>query len=149
MLSQRVKKKLWVPLASFACICVLLLLAHSRESRMAITYNGSRLDVWLKHSISGDTEASMVIRQIGTNGVPTLLQLIASTPNRREMLWFTIGQKTGIPAAWQGHSSLERNLWGEHGFKLLGSNAAFAIPQLITLARDGRTSASATREFRH
>src|SRR5438045_5789104 len=48
-----------------------VLLSHEHEP----VYQGKRLSVWLRDS-SGTSELTNAVRQIGTNGIPTLLKML-------------------------------------------------------------------------
>src|SRR5712672_162873 len=116
------------------------------------SYNGKRLSEWARQygayhwngqNRAADKEAEFAIQQIGTNGIPFLLDLI----QKRESALKTKLRKI-LPRKWhdrlhlQDHSGDVRRM-GAHGIAALGTNAAVALPSLLQIAthhpdEDGR-----------
>lgn len=77
--------------------------------------------------------ARNAVKQIGTNGIPTLLKMIQAQdppPKARFISW---ANRTGTPI----HFRDATELWSlaHEGFTILGKDAADATPSLIALAR--------------
>jgi HEAT repeat protein len=126
---------------SFSTICVYFVVKSHNASQ--VIYRGIPLSQWIVRSSRGDPEADQALREIAPSAVPVLLEMLASESSWSERLRFRITEKV-LPVAWRGHSSLERRLLAAHAFAILGSNAIFAIPQLIKLATNETTSVSAS-----
>jgi HEAT repeat protein len=70
------------------------------------------------------------IRQIGTNGLPTLIRMLHKKDNRFEVWWVNLIEKQHvIKIRFQPAEEIRmRATWG---FNLLGSQASGAVPELI------------------
>jgi HEAT repeat protein len=119
--------------------------------RGELVYNGKPLTAWAQQYGSNNwngrkelaREAEFAVRQIGTNSIPTLLDLMrAQDSNLKRRL------REHLPRKWHDrlhltdHSGRKRRM-GAHGLAALGTNASAAVPTLIKLARqhpdeDGR-----------
>ena len=135
----------------FACISAVALLIWKSFFRPEPAYNGKRLTAWAQqygaNHWSGNRaaakEAEFAVRQIGTNGIPFLLDLIRakdSVPKKK--------LRTLVPRSWHVAFRLsdragETRRVGAHGLAALSSNAPSAVPPLIEIAKhhpddDGR-----------
>jgi hypothetical protein len=114
-------------------------------------YNGKPLKFWAQQYGSNNwsrrkelaREAEFAIRQIGTNAIPFLLDLMRARDSDLKK-----GLRQRLPRGW--HDSLHLNdnsgqerRMGAHGLAALGPNASAAVPALINLAtqhpeEDGR-----------
>ena len=112
------------------------------------TYNGKRLTAWAQqygaNSWSGQkelaVEAEFPVRQIGTNAIPFLLELMhARDSDLKKRL------RKHVPQKWHDSLHLMDNSFqtrrvGAHGLAAVGTNASAAVPTLIDLATSpGRT----------
>lgn len=127
------------------CPCALAS-AGTSES----VYNGRPLSQWLFLLHSGellDNSPEEAIRQIGTNAIPTLLDLLGATPSNSKRVARKLKDerfKTFLllspEKAAEGFQAI-----GRRGFALLGSNAEPAVPELSKLLHNDRTSYVAAR----
>jgi len=82
------------------------------------TYDGKTLSVWLQafqHGLNGSPEqdkATAAVAHIGTNGIPTLLELL------------------------KDRNSADENTLAMWGFRILGSNGSAATPDLIRIYQE-------------
>ena len=118
--------------------CVALLFIGPTEP----SYHGKTLTKWLAQAEASNTwdeESAQAIRQIGTNAIPTLLRLVAAHDGSIKSKWANLlnHQKLfhiHLPTA------SEKRSFAQHGFAVLGTNAAPAIPGLLRLIKDSDTS---------
>ena len=123
----------------FACISAVALLIWKSFYRPEPAYNGKRLTAWAQqygsNHWSGNRgpaeEAEFAIRQIGTNGIPFLLEWIGTRDSALKKKLRTI-----LPRTW--HLTLrvdddagETRRMCSHGLSALCSNAPSAVPPLI------------------
>jgi len=111
-------------------------------------YQGKRLSVWLEQywgsysTLFADPnspallDAKNAIRQIGTNGLPSLLRLTSArdSPLKKQLL-------AQVPSPWQRRlrlplPALHDHWLGLNGFEILGPTATAAVPSLARLASD-------------
>lgn len=110
------------------------------------TYNGHPLSEWLVLDLKSQASAENAIRQIGTNGIPTLIDILgAKESNKRKVL-----AKLDNEELKQEFSSKDSNLadlrnLAVNGFGILGANAESAVPQITKLFYDQETRFEATR----
>lgn len=132
--------------AVFVCafVGVLAVLAWRSLFHPEPVYNGKPLSTWAEQYGSNNwraggkpaaREAQAAIRQIGTNGIPFLLNLIRSqeSPLKKRL-------RTMVPQTWHQRlhlrdTSQEVCRTGAHGLAALGTNAACAVPELIEIAK--------------
>ena len=108
-------------------------------------YEGKRLSVWLdqygtNHWTAGrggelDRQAETVIRQIGTNAIPTYLKIITTRESRLKLKALAL-----VPRRWLARFHVQsandiRHL-GAYGLIALGAEAKPAIPTLISLVNE-------------
>lgn len=131
----------------FILIQIALTLLAVQSTRAADpAYNGKALSDWLVLNLTGDASAQDAIRQIGTNGIPTLIDILgAKEGNRRKVL-----RELKSEELKQEFSSKDSNLadlrnLAVQGFAVLGTNAESAVPQLAKLFRDSDTCFEAAR----
>jgi HEAT repeat protein len=128
----------WIMVATVAVLVLILVWAvlHRREP----VYEGKTLSTWVQQGRSNQwrgaaaDEARFAIRQIGTNSIPFLVNLIRATdgPVKRKL-------RTVLPPSWHAalhlkNDSGETRRIGAHGLVALGSNAPSAVPALIEIA---------------
>jgi hypothetical protein len=142
-------------LAATLILVLVLLLGLALLSQREPRYQGKSLTEWSQqygsnHWGVANREAGMqaesAIREIGTNGIPFLLNLIRTRD-------FAVKKRLRafVPQAWQTHVGLRDNSekirrTGAHGLAALGTNAGAAVPDLIDVAThhpesDGRYTA--------
>ena len=82
--------------------------------------------------------ADKAIKEIGTNGIPTLLRMVAATEDDlRPRLRRLAKKQRFIPIKYRHASELNRE--AEYAFELLGTNAASAVPGLIRIYQQARS----------
>lgn len=136
-----------VVLAFLVATSVAWLFLHRAEP----VYHGKPLTFWAQQYGSNNwssrkelaREAELAVRQIGTNAIPFLLDLMQARDSDLKK-----GLRQHLPRKWHGLLRLDDNSgkvrrMGAHGLAALGTNAPAAVPALIELARqhpdeDGR-----------
>jgi hypothetical protein len=119
--------------------------------RVEPVYNGKPLTFWAQQYGSNNwsarkelaREAEFAVRQIGTNAIPFLLDLMQARDSDLKK-----GLRQHLPRKWHDPLRLNDNSgkvrrMGAHGLAALGTNAPAAVPALIELAtqhpdEDGR-----------
>ena len=134
---------------SGALYCALVIAAQASEP----AYGGKALSAWLlelRKSPSGErARDEEAIRQIGTNALPTLLDMLGATSESVVKVVQKLQCKE-LRAWYQTEDAridrVEdlRNL-AVDGFAVLGTNAESAVPQLTKLFRSAETSFEAAR----
>jgi hypothetical protein len=99
-------------------------------------YNGRPLTFWLESHYSGPgnqkVAAEEAIRAIGTNGIPTLLQLLeAKDTDLGARLCRLASRQHFIRLAYYSASS--KHVWAMAGFEILGPSASNAVPHLVRM----------------
>ena len=127
----------------------LWLVARQREP----VYQGRTLSSWLDHHVPSNAarppynspgwhQAEEALRAIGTNGIPTLVEMIRAkelSPMMQKFLrmaaryrWTRINHR----------SAMERNEEAEYAFSVLKTNAASAVPQLMKIYKANASPSS-------
>ena len=121
-----------------------LVVAPSARSSEPV-YNGKPLSEWLLvleegHTLAGEqvetSDAQEAVRQIGTNGIPTMIDLlnvydersakkVLSKLNNKELTYYYKFEENPYASA----TNLRK--LGLKGFSVLGTNAECAVPQII------------------
>lgn len=116
-------------------------------------YQGRALRFWLRDYAGWDigptawaeakNGAEHAVHQIGTNAIPSLLEMVARTesPRMRKLTDFWdqhIFNLKILPArvrhpSWYKNRARFVNMEGEIGFKILGANAHEAVPELMSI----------------
>ena len=116
-------------------------------------YQGRRLSLWLRDYAGCDTSpeewdrakrrAEHAVRQIGTNAIPNLLEMVRKneSPRMSRLISFWdhhIAMLKNMPAwvqhpAWYKNQARYLNMEGEIGFKILGAEAQLAVPELMNI----------------
>jgi hypothetical protein len=116
-------------------------------------YEGRTFSSWLEGHVASSAanppynspgwhKAEDALRRIGTNGIPTLLGMIrAKDPPPALRKFLLIAQRWG----WLHVSrrpAYQRNEEAEYAFRVLGTNAASAVPELIQIYQDNGSPSS-------
>jgi hypothetical protein len=131
-------------------IVVLLLWPREREPE----YNGGALSAWLARCGSTNQAESRAavdaIRHIGTNALPFLLRWIQYEPGWKDSLgrkilgWPVIGSRRDVQRLiW--NMTQYRAITAVNGFRILGSQANPALPELQRLADNPKAPETAIR----
>ena len=148
-------RKHWKPLAAAAALGTLICVAVFRPSEKEPRYNGRSLSTWLALYDGVKTvedghyyqEGDQAVHAIGTNALPFLVQWI-----RHEPPFWLDAARTVIPQAISDTRLVRPLIYGPgnerrrnalHGFRILGTNAAPAIPALVALMLDTNRSTTA------
>jgi hypothetical protein len=116
-------------------------------------YNGKPLSEWLLilkigHTSSGEqveeADAKEAIRQMGTNAIPTLLDILGATDGNKRRLLGRL-ESRGFREVFQNQNVSTGDLedMGVQGFGILGTNAVSAIPKIDKMFRRSAHSAAA------
>jgi hypothetical protein len=107
-------------------------------------YNGKTLSEWLVETDRGARREA--IQHIGTNGIPTLLDIVGVKEWTRKRVVGKLKNKNLQQLFCKKESNLDdlRDL-GVSGFVILGTNAAPAFPRLVKLLDDPETCYQAAR----
>lgn len=115
-------------------------------------YNGKPLSAWAQQygsnhwggaNRAADKEAEIAIRQIGTNAIPFLLDLIRVRDSALKRKLRPLIPRTWPQRLQLGDALGEIRRTGAHGLAALGTNAPAAVPALLEIAthhpdEDGR-----------
>jgi hypothetical protein len=103
-------------------------------------YKGKRLSVWLNTDTEGGGSGE-VLRQIGTNAIPTLLKLLGAEDSALKIKLINLLQRQHFvkidytPAeTWHYRAAF--------AFSALGTNAQTAVPALIKIVDDNKSPSS-------
>ena len=119
-------------------------LAWRASGRREPVFEGRTLSNWLDHHVAssaasppygspGWKEADDAIRHIGTNGIPTLLQMLRAKdrpPWVRKLI--ETARRFGLRRL-QYRYAVDLHEEAEYAFEMLGSTAASAVPELIRI----------------
>jgi hypothetical protein len=110
-------------------------------------YQEKKLSVWLEDYVSGGSvigvfpnpKTDEVIRQIGTNAIPTLLRMLRARDSKIKFTVLDLANRQNIlrirfPLSWWG--AYYPTGEAAEAFGALGPNASNAVPQLIQTYRD-------------
>jgi hypothetical protein len=116
-------------------------------------YQGKPLSVWLR-DFKGNPQLTTAVRQIGTNGIPALLRMLARKDSplasKPVVFWnrhvWSLQRWLRDPR-WYHIGAVHANTDGQLGFEILGTNAQQAAPALIAIyerniSRDSQTATS-------
>jgi HEAT repeats/Galactose oxidase, central domain len=100
-------------------------------------YNGKGLSEWLSLSLTAEPSAEDAVRQIGTNGIPNLIDMLGVKESNQRRVLAKLKSQELQQAYHDKRLDLDdvRNLAVE-GFAILGTNAESAIPQITKLFHD-------------
>lgn len=131
---------------TFAVIGIFAFLALKSFYHPDPVYNGKPLSAWAEqwgsnhwriHSSTdakkADEEAEAAIHQIGTNGIPFLLDLMRLRESAIKKKLRTIVPRSWQPRLQLGHRVGSLKLVGAHGLAALGTNAGPAVAGLMEL----------------
>jgi hypothetical protein len=140
--------KILVLTAAFLCLSVVPPLMAAEPS-----YNGKPLSEWLLilkigyNSAGGQMEASAAreaIRHMGTNAIPTLLDILSATDRNK---WWVLRrlESRGFREVFKNKNVSAGDLqnMGVQGFGILGTNAVSAIPKLDKMFRRSEACSAA------
>src|ERR1041385_620862 len=120
------------------------LLLWQASGRREPTYEGRTLANWLDHHVPSSAarppynspgwhKAEEALHAIGTNGIPTLLEMIGAKEPSPMIQKFL---RTAGRYRWSRithRSAMERNEEAEYAFRVLNTNAVSAVPDLIRI----------------
>ena len=122
-----------------------------REAREPV-HEGQKLSEWMERHLpssaanppygsEGWKKAHEAIRNIGTNGIPTLLKMISATDNgfkRRFLKWASTQPRLHL----RYRPAYQLNEEAEYAIEILGTNAVGAVPGLTKIYQDARSESS-------
>ena len=121
-------------------------LAQPREPEPV--YQGKSLSEWLKPKkvgsrlvVFGNPSQDMVVRQIGTNAIPTLLRMLRAKDSAMKTTLIHLAQRQHIVAI-EYTTAHEWNQTARHGFQVLGAEAQSAVPALTEIVNHNPTGES-------
>jgi hypothetical protein len=138
-----VRKRLGIVAVILFAATVALLLWRNPSSREP-SYEGRSLTSWLDHHVAssaavppygspGWKKADEAIRHIGTNAIPTLLEMIGAKDKPKFMIAaLEQARRLGLTQSGYRYAS-PRHEEAEYAFEILGTNAASAVPELIRI----------------
>lgn len=136
-------KRWFIAVALFLAGVVALLLWMASTPPEPV-YEGRTLSSWLDHHVPSSAarppynspgwhKAEEALRAIGTNGIPTLLEMIgAKEPSPMMQKFLRVATRyhwTGI----KHRSAMEQNEEAEYAFRVLNTNGVSAVPELIRI----------------
>lgn len=143
---MRNQRRIWTAILVLAVACVVAWqILPSRDSEPV--YKGKRLSEWLSAAINSfhpdtlaynppnpsEIQADEAVRHIGTNAIPTLLEMIQETDSPLKLKWIALMRKQHFFKPPQ--EAFNRNLQAIYAFKTLGSTASNAVPDLVRIYR--------------
>jgi hypothetical protein len=158
-------KKRFIVVAALVAIAVLAGLVGRMNSPVEPMYRGKTLSFWLQQyyglalmeSPAQDfhTEADEAVREIGTNGIPLLLQKIRANDSPLDVLLQKIHERysragsNSVQSAWRRRlASIDTtrsgivNFEAARAFGVLGAGASNAVPELIKIYRQNTSEDS-------
>ncbi len=103
------------------------------------SYAGKSLGYWLRQDFwsirvgkGPSPEAEDAVRKIGTNALPTLIQMLRARDSRLKLALMKWSAKQSL-INFQFNSSWERRSQGQVGYLILGPAAAQQVPELIQI----------------
>lgn len=121
-------------LVAIPCVGLARLLLY-KPSPPEPVYQGRRLSEWLAHKQDGThvhVGTEEAIRQIGTNAIPTLLQMLRAHDSPLKLKLMDLAQKQHvIPIHWT--SAEDHNIAATYAFQILRATASNAVPALIEI----------------
>jgi hypothetical protein len=133
------RKQIQVGLGILLIMVVGLAIWPARDTEPV--YRGQRLSVWLLAGSGPDATAA--VREAGTNAIPTLLRLLRG----KDRGWLVKVKELGqmqhlvkVPITYkEERRATDQGLAALLGFKLLGSEARCAVPDLIAIGNENRS----------
>jgi HEAT repeat protein len=122
---------------------ILSLIAVPSAPAKEPVYNGKPLSDWL--CCSPPDEAQNAVRQMGTNAIPTSLDMLGMTEKTAKRVAAKLGSKTIQQEARREDFRIDdvQALAAEKGFGVLGTNAEPAIPRMLKLLENEETTSRA------
>jgi hypothetical protein len=127
------------------CVFILALLGGSSNEPV---YQGKTLSLWLddyfqsrwtSHDPVTRTNAEEAVRQIGTNAIPTLLKMIkAQNPSPVMFKLMELARNRRLEKLLYPRSAFQRHVQALEAFRILNTNAACAVPELISISDEPR-----------
>ncbi|MFZ0827851.1 MAG: HEAT repeat domain-containing protein [Verrucomicrobiia bacterium] len=107
-------------------------------------YDGKPLSDWLL--ARPDAEQQNAISQMGTNAIPTLIDILGATERTAKKVTARLGSKGLQQFVRTDDFKIEEfQAYAVRGFVILGTNAEPAIPQLVILLKNENTSFNAAQ----
>ena len=125
----------------FAAIVLCSCAVFSTRSADPV-YHGKTLSEWLLFEYLGqdlEGEAEPALRQIGTNAIPLLLDLVGTTEWNKGRLAAKFKTAAGKRLPLRGIKAEDFRSMGLYAFQELGTNAESAVPRLAKLLRNEET----------
>jgi hypothetical protein len=115
-------------------------------------YQGRTLSSWLDHHVAstaanppynspGWHQAEEALRQIGTNGIPTLLEMIRAHDSSWKLKLVRLAEKQRL-VRFSHRYAMPLNEEAEYAFRVLGTNAASAVPELVEIYQEDLSASS-------
>ncbi len=149
-LKKRIRRFTLISTLTSTC---LIAVASARSSEPV--YNGKPLSEWLYILQVGYTSTGEpvdydttreAIRQMGTNAIPTLLDILGATDRNK---WWVLRRlkSPGFKEAFRNRNVSTGDLEdiGAQGFAILGTNAVSAIPKINKLFRNSESCSAAAK----
>lgn len=123
---------------------VLALFLWQFRARREPVFEGRPLTSWLDHHVAssaadppygspGWKKADVALRRIGTNAIPILLEMIAARDHPQFIRkWLEMAQRKGWTRTRYRYAVVQHEE-AEYAFRMLGTNAASAVPRLIRI----------------
>lgn len=125
---------------------IVCLLAVQPVQASEPVYNGKPLSDWLLLNVTRDASATEAIRQIGTNAIPTLLDILGAKEwNKKRVVSKLKSEELKKGFFGQQAAAEDIRYIAVDGFAILGTNAESAVPQLAKLLHDPETCSEAAR----
>ena len=131
---------LLVALVAVALVAGIAWLIFSSHAPTEPVYQGKRMSEWLDmlinvggvHIYNMDADAEEAVRQIGTNGIPTLLRRLQVCDSKLKLRLIGLAEKQHL-IKFNFVASEERNQQAMMAFYILRADASNAVPALIAI----------------
>jgi len=140
---SNLRTRLFGPLVLVATV-LLAVLAWWALRPSEPSYHGKRLSVWLRECrYAGDEDATNAVPMIGTNALPTLLQLAGAKDSGIDRALQKSAVQTQRQSQFMFEGAAESHELAICGYAALGPVAAEAVPALTNLLSDSELQVSA------
>jgi hypothetical protein len=137
------RKRVYIALVIVLVALVSVMVWQGLREREPV-YQGKSLRVWLREYPLGENTgtskmAEDAVRHIGTNAIPTLLEMLVAKDSKLKDLWDRhIPKLQFLPSwvrypHWHNYDARTVNIEAHLGFKILGADAKQAVPALMKL----------------
>jgi hypothetical protein len=145
----------WKMLVAASVGILILVGVFFAQSDNEPVYNGKKLSKWMVTTgpnrnylaVTNNSDVTNAFAHLGTKAIPWLLDCVrAEASPTRIRLGYAVRNWTWLPDKWRGPSDsiIFQHLFGQNGFRILGTNGVSAIPELARILNRQDHQSSAT-----